>query len=269
MIKDLLPAYYVAHGSDPQYSSLRSIVIDSHEVAWMEFKGKTEDGKPYDGCSLYCECNFKEGVGWQKEDDKVCSLDGPRNCLFRKTAVHLRRLELQQEYLKRFGGDTFFLIQHIPEIVADLIQKAKAGEFLEDGNGAAFWGGYFYLQTLAEIVDLPMSEIWKEAGRLVKNKKINLEGAVVQDYQDPPLSEWDEVLEGEFDDWVGIASLPRHRTMPREWKLEVKNPAGKLVRTKKLSLIHDPVFGPDVSDVARAKAKLLELIRSAKRNKRK
>ena len=33
------------------------------------------------------------------------------------------------------------------EIILDMIEKAKAVEWIEDGNGAVSWGGYFYLRA--------------------------------------------------------------------------------------------------------------------------
>lgn len=35
----------------------------------------------------------------------------------------------------------------IREIILDMIEKAKAVEWIEDGNGAVSWGGYFYLRA--------------------------------------------------------------------------------------------------------------------------
>lgn len=277
MITDLLPEYYRLHENNPVYNILRSIIIDGHEVAWMEFTGVTGEGDKrgtYTGRALYCECNFTKGVGWDVgKGGKPHNLSGPDKCIKREAALRLRHLELRQEYLGRFNiapGDSFALHNKVEEIVLDLIKKAKAGEFLEDGNGASFWGGYFYLQTLAAIVD-PSMNFWEAGKLLVKNKKISLEGAVVQDYQEPPLPEWEPFLDVKLGNWFGMASLPRFRQMPKEWRLYVMNPKGRIVCMEYLPLSFDPVFGPDVSDVENAKRMLLQLIQKEieKENKRK
>src|SRR3989344_2249225 len=106
MISDLLPEYYKAHGNDhPVYTILKSMVIDGHEVAWMEFKGESGERK-YSGRSLYCECDFTKGVGWDAKDSKIgellYSLSGKEKCFKRKKVIRLRHIELQKEYLERF-----------------------------------------------------------------------------------------------------------------------------------------------------------------------
>lgn len=280
MIQDLLPAYHEAHGMNPLYRPIRSIVIDGHEVCWMEFFGKVayditgrgREGEPYTGRMLYCECNFTEGVGWKKDGDKVYSLLGPEKCLCRKAALYLRHLELRQEYLKRFNGtegDYFTLRQHVPEIMLDLIEKVKAGEFIEDGGGAGFWGGYFYLQTVAKITDQFLGNLWEDVRRLVEEKKIGLEGAVITPYREPPPDLWAEALRIEVSGWVGIASVPGHRHMARECKLEVQKPDGTAAyeHIEGLPLLHEIVFGIDEEDLFRMEEKLVELIDKAHKTK--
>lgn len=269
MIADLLPEYYAAFGSDPTYTILRSIIVDGHEVAWMRYEGTvTIEGKdkPYSGNMLHCECDFKKDVGWQLYEGKPCGIGRhEEKCLPRQATRHLRQLELQSEYLHRFKkttyGDISFLPQHTPQIVSDLIKKVRAGEFIgESGSGALFWGGYFYLQTLAGILDLPMRDIWEEIGPLIKQKKISLEGAVVQRYRKPPPPKWEEYFRTEEDGVVGVASLPTHSKMPQEWKLEIYDSNGIKRQESTLPLAYSPDFGPDIDDMEQAKQKLLELI---------
>lgn len=273
MIANRFSKYYKVHGTNPTYTAIRIITVDGHYVAWMEFNGtviqditgRGQEGKPYTGRALYCECDFTENVGWKIEDGKIYTLDGPRKCLYRKAALHLRHLELRQEYLKYFKiaeGDSFALHRKVKEIILDLIEKAKAGEFIEDGSGAAFWGGYLYLQTVAAISDQFIGHLWEDVHQLVAEKKIGLEGAVIQAYSKPPPPKWEEFLKIEDKGWIGIASLPGHRQMAREWKLEVLKPNGTPAYQHicGLSLMYDPVFGPDIEDIARAKKELLRLI---------
>lgn len=196
MINDLLPRYYEVLEENPKYQVLRSIVIDGHEVAWMRYDGtvtfdlvdKGNIGKPYFGYQLHCECDFTEGVGWKiMNDGKAYGIAGHRDCIYRKMFQHMRHLELRDEYLERFNsvchGQLCLLESKIPEIIFDLIEKVKGGTFLgEDNEGADYWGGYFYVQTLEKILDLIPGNGFKIAYDLVAQKKIGLNGAVVQEY---------------------------------------------------------------------------------------
>lgn len=272
MIADLFSKYYAVHGTNPTYTAIRIITVDSHYVAWMEFTGRTVIGgeESYTGRDLYCQCYFTEGVGWKVEDGKVYRLLDPEDCLYRKAALHLRHLELRREYLKRFKilkGDSFALHRKVEEIILDLIGKVKAGEFVESGSGAAFWGGYFYLQTVADITDQFFGHLWEDVHRMVWDKKIGLEGVVIQPYRKPPPPVWEEFLKIEDEGWVGIAYLPGNRQIARQWKLKVLKPDGKPAYRflPGLPLIYDPVFGPDISDAGRAQKELLRLIYEARR----
>lgn len=288
MIKDLLPRFYEAQGTDPSYTVLRSIVIEDHEVAWMQvdgtiqedFSNQGREGQPYTTRELYCECDFKEKVGWMIKGGNVFRLLGPDKCIRRGAVAHLRHLELRREYLKRFKdahGDLFFLREKVPQIIFDLIKKVKAGEFVEDGGGAALYGGYFYVQTLASILDCNIAEgenftltdpfaIWKQVRGLIEAKKIDLEGAIVLPYRKPKPPAWSEFLRIENSGWVGVASLPKHRRMKCEWKLELWRPDGTLVSPALpgLPMMHEPIFGTDVEDVARVEEELRNLINCAK-----
>lgn len=189
MIADLLPRYCEVFDPDTTYIPLRIFTVEGHEVAWMEvagimlydLTGQGRESHPYKFRGLYCECNFTEGTGWEIRGNQRYNLGGPEKCIHRKEALRLRHLELRQEYLEH----------SVPEIIFALIEKAKAGEFIEDGSGASFWGGYFYLQTVAAITAQPEARIWEEARRLVAERKIGLEGAVVQPYQEPPPPAWE------------------------------------------------------------------------------
>ncbi|MDB5185233.1 MAG: hypothetical protein JWN38_1041 [Candidatus Saccharibacteria bacterium] len=265
MIADLLPHYYEHYRSDVQYDVLRSIVIDGHETAWMSFVGSGREGEPFTGRELKCECDFTEGVGWQIHDKfGAVGLDGGRKCLKRQAALRLRHLELREEYAERFLNqpEKFGMFSScIREITLDLIEKGQAGEWLEDGGGAAFYGGYFYLQTLAAITDIYMGHLWEDMYALLEEKLIEIDGAVVKSYTKPPPPKWEEFARIEQDGWIGIAKLPGHRRMAQEWKFEVLNPAGKsAIHSPGKRLLHDPIFGPDVEDVARAEEQLKNLI---------
>lgn len=279
MIADHLDRYYETHGTDPSYEVVRSIVIDGHEVAWVRYEGTVKvdltgrgrEGAPYTGYMMKCECDFIEGVGWRTDEKHgvVGLMNNNKPCLYRATAQHLRHLELREEYTQRFDARGRSLHGHAKDIILDLIEKVKAEEFIgEDGGGASFYGGYFYLQTVAAITDLFVGHLWDDVYALMADEKVGLDGAVIQPYREPPPPKWVEHFRAEEDGWVATASLPGHRDMARAWKFEILRPDGEPAYSfiPGLDLMHDPVFGPDVEDVARAEEKLGELLDAAKAN---
>lgn len=197
-IEALLPRYYEAYGDDPAYTIERLIVMEGHEVAWMRYDGTVKfditgqgnEGKPYSGHSLCCACKFTEGVGWKIDEQRgtPVGLIGGDSCYKKEAAIHLRHLELREEYKQRgmMGEVDKYKSENIKAVLMDLIEKSKAGEFLEGSNGASFWGGYLYLQTLAEVMDLSVAAVRKATAELVEDNVIRMEGMVVQLYREPP-----------------------------------------------------------------------------------
>ena len=275
LISELLPRYYEAHGEDPHHETIRSIMIDDHEVAWMEYTGTVKwditgqgrEGQEYSGRELYCACKFTEGIGWRVEDDgQVVNLMGPDKCLSKQAATYLRQLELRREYSERGMLENLAmpLEEETAAIMFDLMEKAKAGEFLgESGSGASFYGGYYYLQTVASIMNVPMGSMWDIAYRLANEKKISLDGAVVQPYREPNPPVWGEPeYTYELDGWMVSAALPTHDQMAQEWKFEVTKPDGEKLEIEipGESLLHRPTFGPDASDIARAQERMAAIV---------
>lgn len=193
LIGDLLPRYYEAYGENPRYGVERSIVVDGHEVAWLKYEGEVayditgegKEGQPFSGHELHCACKFTEGTGWRMEEDgHPVGLMGGYGCIKKEAAIHLRHLELREEYKARdmFGQWGRPGTEELEAIMLDLMQKAKAEEFLEGTSRARFWGGYYYLQTVASITDLPMKSVREASDKMIADKKMQLEGAVVQPY---------------------------------------------------------------------------------------
>ncbi len=267
MIKDLLPEYRKAKNDGEKYSIVRSFIINGHEVAWMEVRGSVK-GISYKARQLYCECDFTKDKNWYIKDGKFFTISGSEKCRARTKVLNQRHAELQKEYLDRFEAknDLSVLADHIGDIVSDLKEKAKNGEFLEDGTGAFFWGGYFYLQTLAAIIGKDIRETWQIADTLVADKKIRLEGAVIQDYAPPEKLSWVEHGKIKKGDVTGKAYLPGNRDMKNEWKLVARRKNRKPL-VNMIPLGFDPVFGPDVSDVQAAQKALLELMKEAGKQK--
>lgn len=265
MLEDLLQAYQ-ENGSNRQgrYEILRTINIDGHEVAYMEYSIPvtgdrliTSLNKRISQRVLMCECNFTEGVGWKRSEDGVTYDYTQCKCMKRSVALHLRHMELREEYVQRFlvgQYDSYRLATHLREITLDLVEKGKNGEWLEENAAASAFGGYFYIQTLASITGLFMGHLWEHIDPLLQEHLIGLDGSIITPYVAPPPPSWEEYVRLEQDGWVGIAKLPGHRQMAQEWKYEILNPEGKeALRIPGTRLFHNPVFGPDVEDVDRAK----------------
>lgn len=271
-IQELLPRYYETHGDMLRYEIERSIPIDGHEVAWLKYSGETTNGRSYSGHELHCECKFTEGVGWQVDEKYgVVGLNGEDRCLPRKAALLFRQLELRREYLNKFPhdsfsmGDEYDLWDKVPEVILDLIEKGKTGEWLSEGSsGANDWGGYFYLQTVQAITCTPYDEFWNQVNKMVYDKKIQLEGMVVQEYREPPAPQWGEYARIEYEGYTGIAKLPTHSKMPQHWEIVILAPNGRLIAEgiEGPTLMHSPDFGVDVEDAVNVEAVIKEYIDS-------
>ncbi|MBI3633361.1 MAG: hypothetical protein HY226_03665 [Candidatus Vogelbacteria bacterium] len=270
MINDFLPRYYEAYGTDVKFTILQSYVVKNHEVAWLEYTGTVlcdltgegKEGQQFVGRELYCECNFKEGVGWQIHPEHgLTSIGEPEKCRYRKAVVRLRHKELRKEFLEQFKRP---IKNHIPEIILALIEKVKVGQFIEDGSGANFWGGYFYLPTVADITHQWVCEVAEVAEQMVKEKKISLEGAVVTPYRKPPRARWIEEFRFQVDKkgWIVIGYLPAYRHMKQVWKFKIVGADGKKVghTIPKVPLLFPSDFGPDVEDVARVEKTLMDYL---------
>lgn len=268
-IEELLPRYYEAHGEGMTYETLRSMSIDGHEVAWMHFSGVRRDGREFGGQTFKCACDFEEGVGWRTDEKYgVMGISSGEKCLPKKVALYMRQQELRAEYIERFPEDALWgsdlaLIQHVPEVVMDLIEKDKRGEFIgEDTGGAHFWGGHMYMQTVSEITGKPMRDLWEDMDNMQVAKQISLEGCVIQEYRQPPEPKWSEYGRFEYEGYTGIAYLPNHSKMPQIWQISVLGPDGGLIAEsiQGPALMHDSTFGADVDDVAAVESTIRETI---------
>jgi hypothetical protein len=278
LIGNLLPRYYEAYGENPRYEVERSIMVDGHEVAWLKYEGEVayditgegKEGQPYAGHELHCACKFTEGTGWRMEEDgRPVGLMGGDGCIKKEAAIHLRHLELREEYKARdmFGQWGHPGTEELEAIMLDLMEKAKAEEFLEGTGGARFWGGYYYLQTVASIADLPMKSVWDATDKMIADKKIQLEGAVVQPYFEPAPPTWEPHTSIERDGYRIVASLPTHSKMPQTWQYEVfkqgaegEEPVKLEIEIPQETLTYQPTFGPDVDDVSSAEARMAQIL---------
>lgn len=192
-IAALLPRYYEVHGESVTYSIERIMNIDGHEVAWLyyETSAGNEDGSEPDkitGHCIECACHFTENIGW-KIDEKysVVGLRAAAGCDKKRAAIAIRHQEIQQEYTAKGVMDTLQAdaAATIQAVVLDLIERVKAGEAFETHEGARFWGGYFYVQSVCEVLSLPMKDVLPVVDAMCATKEISLEGMVVQPYREP------------------------------------------------------------------------------------
>ncbi len=273
LIEDVLPRYYETHGERTRYEVERSIMIDQHEVAWLRYEGKNSQGESYTGHELQCTCHFTENVGWKMHKGGFpAGLIRADKCLKKEAALYLRHLEIREEYKERdmFGKWGHPNEEELEAIMLDLIEKAKADEFLEGTTGAQSWGGYYYLQTVASIADVPMASIWKTTDKLIDDKQIQLEGNVVQPYTEPNPPSWEAHTSLQSGDLRIEAALPTHSKMPQTWQFEVYKKVGDTEEKIEIELPQEPLehpilFGVDIDDTAHAKecmAKILEALQS-------
>lgn len=200
MIADLLPAYQRNRQDNYSYATIKSSVIDGHEVAWMKVVRQGDSG-PEDALlsnSLYCECDFK-----------ISDRGEPSRCRYRSAVVHLWQLALRDEYIQRYAhegrGSHQSLIDHFKDIVLDLMQKRLNGEFV-DGFSSGLWiyGGLFYRQSLEVITGLDdRFYIHPLVQEMERDKQLLMDGAVVLPYrQYTPSSELKEEIVTP-DGWTG------------------------------------------------------------------
>lgn len=279
-IANLLPRYYEAFGDKTKFEVERSIMVDNHEVAWLKCEGEVEydmtgqgrEGEAWTAYELECACKFTEDLGWRQDDDgQVTGLIGDK-CIKKDAAVYLRQLELRQEYKTRgmFGKFDMPKDEDIEAIMYDLMDKVHNNEFIEGTSGASFYGGYYYLQTVAAVTDRPMKSIREIANKMVGERKIELEGAVVQPCREPEPIAWEEHTRLEHGSYALVASSPKHSQMPQTWSFEVfkQVPGSKELIKLEIDipqepLMHtNPMFGPDAEDVVRAHERLQEILDS-------
>ena len=260
MIKDYLSEYCEIFKE--RLTIIRSIVIDNHEIAWMRNESDLGcEKEPFVFYKLYCECDFKRGVGWDAKNGEKHILSGHEKCLYRQAVKHLRHLELRQEYFNRFEdvapGELLYL--RAEEIIFDLIEKVRANEFIGEDDSAMLYDGYFHLPTLGNIINMPMNVIWKIAEKLVVEKKISLQGNMVQDYREPLPPSWEEYFRIEKNNLIGIAYLPGHYDMRQQWKLEILKDNIEC-QEGFFPLSWGPEFGPDIDDIEVVRKELLRLM---------
>lgn len=270
-IADLLPRYYETHGNGLTYSIEWSQKIEGHQVAWLRYDGVIKqdvmgldrEGESFNGHELKCVCDFTEGIGWRTDEKYGVVTISSKDCEAKYEVAKQKYAELRQNYIERgfLTGQSEITASEFEVVMMDMILKAKSGEFLESGNGAQSWGGYFYIQTLAKVLEIGEFDAFSFANVMIKDKKILLNGAIVQDYSDPPEPEWEPYMNLENNGYTVTASMPVHERMSQTWRFSVIDSFGESVEidTPDEQMMYAPVFGPDVDDVERARAVMSQI----------
>jgi hypothetical protein len=191
-IIDLLPRYLETHDNESNYRIERLMNIDGHEVAWMSFDFVDDESEADETINktniVECACAFAENVGWELNDKYgyIKKMAGTE-CAIKKQAIDIRHQEIRQEYITNGTLDAFEIDKKetIKAVILDLIERSKAGEVLEANNGARFWGGYFYLQSVNKILNAGWNDIWLAVDEMCEEKIIHINGMVVEDYNEP------------------------------------------------------------------------------------
>jgi hypothetical protein len=257
---------------------LDSMDVNGHEVAWMQFasfSGNTREddeeglGSPetYLGHGLYCACDFLEGVGWHLDEANSMAFmhDETDNCPCKRIALNRRHAELCNEYLDRgiLRPKGPVVSEDIETVIFDLMQKSLDHEFIELDNGAHFWGGYFYLQTIESITGIPLEIILETADRMVEEKKITLSGTVVKSFNADKITR--DYITVDKDDWYILAALNEEGL---SWDVSLVDPDGEDVEIA----IDDameflPPFAVGPGDIDRIKGQLEEILDEMRRRR--
>jgi hypothetical protein len=255
-LKRSLSEFKKAFSTDDKYTSLRTITIDGHESAWMKTEGTTKDNS-WVTYEFHCECDFSKGIAWDFLKSKPSMIGSQMNCLYKETAIHLRILELRQEYLTNdnflkvpsFDFSTYNFDLDEKKVILNMSKRASQNEWVGQRSAlaATFWGGTLYAQTCARVLDISMASLWKILNEMEKEKLISLEGAVICEYRNikPSWELWKEVVHGSVK---YLISLPANSKTKNVWRIEeVKSKSKKII--EEIPLSHVPTFGPDVDDV--------------------
>lgn len=227
-------------------------VIDGKHVAVVAVSNNAmneagESPSPH----LMCACDFYYTTLKQSR----CHMD-TFSCARKKVMRTERRRELRDEYhAKGTPAEDVFL---------DLFARVSRGEWVGQGRGDCL-----YLQEAAEIagVDKGLALAgWKIGQKLVEQKKIGLDGAIMISYVEPtpdipneartplggsgevtdnPHPVWSTTLDNRFYCEVQRVNADTHKGVLCVFD---KNAQNKLIAFSEVTLSYGVQFGPDVGD---------------------
>lgn len=276
MIIQLIPKYVEATRSNHTYRIIRSFIIDGHEVAWVEMTYYLHDDTdrllPQKEYRVMCDCDFTEGIGWNlTETGQIFTVHGKdaSACTIRPLVMAKRHEELRTHLEKVIGKpenpserETILFAVKAIEVLAGFAQHHI---MIEEGSGAHFWGGYFYLQTINKILGVDWPHIHMAMAVLYRMKKLNLNGMVVVPYTEPLPATWSQLDRMEVDEYVLTRSIPTHDRMPHTWKLAIYDKSSDTLLAESELHIDQPLeFGVDQDDLAQSETKLDEMLADLK-----
>ncbi|WP_024794997.1 hypothetical protein [Tomitella biformata] len=206
---------------------------EGHLCLWIEMRPRDPQQLPL--WSLYCECR----------DDQ---------CLYINAARLLR------------SGVKHVAADKDPQVLRDLLDRDRAGEWLGQPGGFPMWGSTMYLQTVSRLTGWTMHECWAVADHAVKAGVISMEGAVVgypitvRDVPSGPIMNWDTNEPTDPDGWVVWWSRFDGRYQVEVTRLNNADAnsgqltvyagrTGEVLHSEPVGIAYGAPFGPDVSDV--------------------
>lgn len=183
-IYELIDSYKREAGVDTAYEVERFIGVNGHDVAWVKTVTEGRDDPRY---YLYCACDFAENVGWERDGDEIFDLPGSDDCREVQAALHLRQLELRDEYTRAFLAlgevrdyyDETILTNYIPEIIMDLIDRQARGDFI-GSLGSYIPGGFVWPETVADIIGISMEEAIGIADDMERAGMVFVDGSAIR-----------------------------------------------------------------------------------------
>ncbi len=274
MIMQLVPAYVKATQSNHSYRVIRSFVVNGHEVAWVEvtyfLNSDAAHNQPLQEYRVMCDCDFIEGIGWNIDGcGRIYTVHGrdANACETRPVVMEMRRQELQN-HLERVAdkpedGDSKETVLYVVRAIEVLATFAQHHVMIEAGTGAGFWGGYFYLQTVQQILDIEWPIIHTAMAVLYKREKLDLNGMVVIPYTTPPEPKWTTYDIVDIDKYSLKRCLPSHDRMPHAWKLSIyETSSNTLLQERQLQITQPLEWGVDIEDLAGSEAELKRMLLS-------
>lgn len=223
-----------------------------HRLAWVRLDGLIEhdllgegrEGQPWTAVDLLCECDFTFQI---MDNGGVCVFMRPGidadGCIYRAPAARLRVEEVRVDL-----GITPGLMP-TPQDLADLRDRALAGEWLGQTSGSAFWGSNLYLQLIGDLYAVPMRGLWRVAAQAEAAKLLSMEGAVLLPYREL-MPGWTAAWERSDGIHTVLIQLPDNAACRGVARLVTIAADGTETIHESVQLMHEPIFGVDAEDAA-------------------
>lgn len=218
-----------------------------HTTAWIEVTRAHPDGDRYVYRTLNCahdlvfvpDDRFPDADGNPTVSGRT-KWGGRYTCPGRQAAVALRQAQVRAGY----QADPALYVPHVPgwsragtaaageadrdgvitEIVVDLLERERDGEWVGQLHASRMWGSSLYTQTIAGILDVDWDDLRRIVGLAVDAGTVAIDGQVVSlpgRVSPRPTRRW-AVYEEEPTCLSLEVLLPASRDEPRVWRVEVR-----------------------------------------------